>query len=313
MIDLADKKLIMALFNDGRATISSIAKRIRVSREKCLYRLNKLKEEGIIKKIIPVINFSLTGVSLYRVQLKLMHSAKHEELINELKQLKKIAWLVKLHGNWDIVFSVWARDIEEFEETYKRILEKYGGIIEDKLFTVVTNIEHYPPTYILSSQRKVYETHRNQEKTVELENNQLHILNYLLEDGRMPLYDIANKMNCSISTVKYHMKKLKEGKILLGFRPVLDVNKLGYQHFKVMLELLNYSEKQKCHELLKNCNNVVYITESIGKYDLEFEAEFASLKELLEFIEKIKNSVGVKNYELIFTNEELIVQEVLNE
>lgn len=136
------------------------------------------------------------------------------------------------------------------------------------------------------------------------------IIAELHKDSRQPLMKIAANIGVSIATVKYHLKILRGKGILLGFRPVLDTHLLGYEHFKVVLELANPSERKKLKEMLRLEPNVVYITDSLGRYDLEFEAEYEHVNSLLVFIERIKKEISLKTFDIIYKNEEILISEM---
>jgi hypothetical protein len=74
-----------------------------------------------------------------------------------------------------------------------------------------------------------------------------------------------------------------------------------------MLELSDPSEKNKLRELLSNNPNVIYITDSLGKYDLEFECNYENMHRLLAELSVIESHISIRKYDIIFTNEEIII------
>ena len=56
-----DKKLLAYLYHNNRETLTKIAKGSGLSREQVDYKINKLIQIGIIKKFIPIINYSKLG------------------------------------------------------------------------------------------------------------------------------------------------------------------------------------------------------------------------------------------------------------
>ena len=312
-IDKTDKKIILELFKDGRMPVNKLAKSIGISKEVALYRIKKLQKQGIILKFIPVIDLSPTGINMYRIQLKFKTISKEEfDKFNAyVKQIPQLSWMVNLQGQWDIVLLFWIRSVQEFKNIYDDIIHKFGSMFEEKLFTIVTSIEHYPPTYLTKGERKPLVTqYLEPDQTFCLDKNQLRILAELYDDARKPLQEIAKNINVSISTVIYHLRILKQKRIIVGFRPILGIDKLGYEHFKVTIQLNDPSQKKLIKEKLAINNNIIYITESIGRYDLEFEAEYNKINELLDFLENVKKEIGIKNFEIIFKNEEIVINEI---
>lgn len=312
-LDKIDKRMIIELFRDGRVPVNHLAKAIGVSKEVALYRLKRLQKQGIIKQFIPVVDLSPTGVNIYRLQLKFrpINNQQFDEFIHYVKQMPQLSWLVNLQGQWDMALLFWIQSVDEFKKLYDSLIEQFGSLIEDKLFTIVTSIEHYPPTYLSAGEREPILTQQPQtDERYSLDKNQQLILQELYEDARKPMHEIAKSINVSITTIIYHLKILKRKKIIVGFRPVLDIEKLGYEHFKVTLELNDPSQKKLIKQHLVMNDNVVYITESMGRYDIEFEAEYSKVGELLDFLENVKKEIDIRKFEMIFKNEEIIINEM---
>ena len=309
-IDVKDRKLILALYKDGRATTSRLAKQIGTSQEVALYRLNRLRK-GILKQVVPIIDYSLLGYNTYRIQLKFapMPAEEKAAFLEEIKAIPQLSWLVLTSGSWDAVLLLNIKDNLEFVKIYNMMKDKYGSKLQSQLMTIVNKITHLPPTYLLPQERESIVTSINQ-KSHDLDENQKQILLCLFEDGRKSLVDMGKELKLSITTIRYHLDILEKKRILLGFKPVIDISLLGYEHFKVVLELEDPSKRINLASQLKMNHNVVYITESLGKYDLEFEAEYQHTSELLEYIESIRSTISIKSFEIIFNNKEEVVNRI---
>jgi len=310
-LDLKDRKLLLALFEDGRASTTALGKKVGISQELATYRIQKLKERKILQNIIPIINYSVLGYSSYRLQIKLNPLSKEErdKLMEEFKQLPNISWLVELSGGWDLVLIFLVKSNQEFNEAYDSFNKKYGNYISDRLFTIVTEITHLPPTYILKAEREPLVTVLEAHKT-DLDDTQRKIIISLFENGRKPLLEISRELGVSVTTIKYHLDKLLRDKVIAGFKPVINLFAIGYEHFKITMELENPADEKTARELLMMNDNVVYITKSLGQYDLEFECEYTTVNGLLEFIELLKSRIKIKKHEIIFANKELVINRV---
>lgn len=313
-LDDIDRRLILELYKDGRTSVASLARDLKVSREMAQYRLKRLYTNEIIKNIVPVVNFGKLGIELYRLQLKFYHNPEKKALFFEyIKKIPRVSWLVKLQGSWELVISFSVTSNEEFKNIYDDILDKFGDIIKDKLFTIVTSIEHHIPNHALRSGEPALITEYKSGKEAHSLNDRQHqIIEELYKDGRMPLHRIAKNLGISSTTATYHYKLLKNDGIILSFRPILNLEKIGMQHFKVTVILDDPSQKKTFRNRLAASENVVYITHSIGKYDIEFETQDAKIQDLLDFIEELKEEFGIKEYDIIFNNEELIINRVFN-
>ena len=97
---------------------------------------------------------------------------------------------------------------------------------------------------------------------------------------------------------------------IAGFVPIINHKVLNLTHFKITLQLLNPAQKNQIKEILMQEKQTIYITESYGKYDIEFEFVTDKIENLFDFIEKVSIQVPIKNQEIIFSNKEIKVNEI---
>ena len=310
-IDLKDRKLLLALWQDGRATTTRLGKQIGISQELVTYRLKRLKEKGILQAIVPIIDLSALGYMTYRLQLRLLPCAeeKKQTLIEDLQAIPQTSWVVLLQGPWDVVALFSIKTSAEFGRIYDQIMTTHGAIIDDKLFTIVMTITHLAPTYLLEQRREPLVA-PSEPRDLTLDENQRRILEQLFLDGRRPMLEIARELGLAVSTIKYHMDLLEKQRIILGYKPILNLFSLGYEHFKVTIELANPADRALVNsELLLN-PNVVYITRALGSYDIEFECEYDTVDAVLQFMEGLKSRIHIRKFDVIFSNKELVVNRV---
>lgn len=307
-LDKKNQRLLLELYRDGRASATELASRIGMSKEATHYRLKKLYEEKILLKVIPVINFSAIGYSTYRIQILLNKEGKSdkENVEKELIKIKNLSWLIKLAGQWDYALLFNVKEREKFYEMYEDFLQRFGKYVDKKIVSIVNSITHLSPSYLLKGD-KIKLVQHSKTENYSLDENQKKIINILEEDARIPLLEIARRLNLSVTTIKYHLNILEKNKIILAYKPIINIDLLGYEQFKVMIELHDPSEKNILREIIATNPNTVYITDSLGKYDVEYECQYEHMHELLEEISKIEAQIKIKKYDLIFTNQEIII------
>ena len=66
--------------------------------------------------------------------------------------------------------------------------------------------------------------------------------------------------------VAYRIKKLEDNKIIEGYRPIIDHNKIGYTYFKILINLNKVSKDniRLLKNYIKNNPLVIYIVEGVG-------------------------------------------------
>lgn len=303
-----DKKLLAKLHEDGRTSHKQLGNAMRASSETARYRLKRLRDKDILDSVIPIIDMSRLGFTTYRVQIR--YHDHEEERINELKTYCKnqseTSWIVDLAGNWDFVALFQASTVNQFNTVYEDMLDSYGDLIRDKQLTIVTSITHLPPAYITERDGSTYTTGLTDE-TASITDKQHRILEHLLSDGRRNLSRIAESIDISISTVRYHLNELEDKSVIKAYKPVINAERLGYDHYKVMFELANPGDKDTVRRRLKDEASVIYITESLGTYDIECEAYYRRVNGVIRLIEDLKQRTDIKEFTIIYDNDEQLI------
>lgn len=301
-------KLLTELFKDSRTPNSQLAKTLHTSKEVINYRIKKLLQQGIIRKFIPLIDFSKLGHTRYRIQIKAQNLS--EEDYQFLKTIPQTSWIVKLHGYWNIVVLFWLKDNKEFFQLINHINQHFAERLQDTLFTIVDTIYHFPPRPPKGKVESFFHVTKLQEASHSLNEMERKIITELMKEGRMPILELARKIDSSATNVNYHLKKLIQNKVIIAFIPVINYEKLGLTEFKVTLNLLNPAQKEQLKTLIMSYDNVIYITESYGKYDLEFEMVAKDIKELFAILEDITKKVPLRNQEIMYNAEEMMINEL---
>jgi DNA-binding Lrp family transcriptional regulator len=94
-LDLIDKKILVRLDRDSRRSNSSIAKELRISRERVDYRIKNLIKKGVIRKFPTIINPTKFGYSMFKLyfQFQNLEPKKHEELVKWLVSNSFVQWV----------------------------------------------------------------------------------------------------------------------------------------------------------------------------------------------------------------------------
>mgnify|MGYP001233214853 FL=1 len=121
------------------------------------------------------------------------------------------------------------------------------------------------------------------------------ILKILNEDGRASASMIADKVNLSVPAVGDRIKKMQESGVILGFKPVIDSNKMGLD---VSAFITVYSESSKNFEKVvlnasKNPNVMkCYTTTGDGSHLLLVKVE--NTNSLEKLLRKVQEWPGVR-------------------
>lgn len=78
-LDQKDKEIIQMLEEDARIQYKEIADKLDISSDTVKYRIDKMRNQGIIENFKPVINFNKLGLHQYAIILKFLYLDKNEE------------------------------------------------------------------------------------------------------------------------------------------------------------------------------------------------------------------------------------------
>ncbi len=311
-LDLKDRKILAELDFNAREFISKIAKNVRVSKEVALYRIRKLEKEGIIKQYYAVINTAKLGYYYCRLLMKFQNISKETEtnIINYLNENSKIAYLGILDGSWDLVIGYWARNMIEFKEFVSNLIFKYGKYILEKEISIGLNLSQFEYRFLLNKKEtKEFKT-GGEIEDFKIDEINKKILTLLSKNARISLEEMNKKFGLTGKAIGYRIKDLIKKKIIVGFRTLINYKKFGYSNNKILLYLQNITriEVDELITYLKLLPNCIYITEPIGRADLEFELLSKDREEFFSIIKDLREKFNniIKSYDYFIIHEEPI-------
>jgi len=312
-LDAKGKAILYCLDQDARQANSIIAKKTRLSKEVVNYRIKRLQDQKIIRSFYAIIDNSKLGYMVFRVFIRFqdVDIDKEKEILRYLKKLKSVGWVILLEEMYDLAILIWAKNVFEYKEIFDKILENYGGYFQDTFVTIITQIHHYMNNCLYDQNDLFERVIGGKTKTITLDNLDMQILWFLSKNAREPLLNMANKLKVAPNTVKQRIKNLKEKKVIVGFRPKIDIGQLGYHNYKIFLKLtdVNPNVRLRLKEYLKLNNNVTYVTEAIGRADIEFEILVRNSQELRRNLKELRKNFGqlIRHYRTVVVNKEYIV------
>lgn len=304
IITKKDERILAELDKDSRQTDAKIAKKTGLSKQVANYRINNLLKKGIITDFYTAIDTSKLGLNAYYlfIQLEKINKEKEEELIGQLKSLDFVGWLVTGVGRWDFCLLILADTIEHFDTYLSQIVNFCKENLHDYNFTIFLSSEQTSYKFITPKDYSKVRLEQRKEK-IELDKTDIAILKEIALNARISLTDIQKKTKISIHTAAYRIKTLEKSKVILGYKPKLDVEKLGYQWHLLLLKFQSIPEKRKL-EFLYFCENhksIYYITRTIGLYNLMLDVHVKTNDDFRELIQELRDKFSdvVKLYESI--------------
>ena len=142
-LDSLDIKIIVELQEDARKSLREIAEKLGVAEGTVYNRINKLRKMGIIKKFIPIVDYSKLGfdiTAIIGITAEGGHLLEVEEL---LAKEPNVTAVYDVTGEFDVITVARFRSRSELNDFIKRI----------------ASLEHVKRTYTMLVLNVVKETH----------------------------------------------------------------------------------------------------------------------------------------------------------
>jgi len=290
-LDLLDKKILYELDKDARMPISILAKKVRRDRAVVNYRINQLVGSGIIQNFVTLLDPGRVGVMIWNIYLQLQDTNKEieKEIVDYMTKNKRIWWVGKCTGKWDIICSFLVKDIKEFYDLVIDFQSKFGRYIQNQNLVAHAEVEIISRGYLLGKAGEGV-TWFKENKPEKIDEIDKKIIKELSINARIPCTELASKLKLTPRVINYRIKDLIKRKIITKFRLQLDVKRIGYSFYKAIIYLKDYTP-QKDEKLKNYClslGNVFHYEKKIGPWMLELEMDVESYEKFNEILRNMK-------------------------
>lgn len=311
-LDLKDRRLLYELDNNSRQSCSKIGKKIGLSPEVINYRIKRLEKENIITQYQLIVNLAKLNILQFKICLSLQHikSDLLIKLIEELKKMNSIKWVVSTKGNWDLILSLETDSVENIDKLKNHILTKFGNHINKKALSILVEAQTYNRDYLIEDKSLLKGSRiiLKKDKKIKIDDLDLKILKSLAINARKPIIKIASELKQTVRIITYRLKQLEKKKVILGYKVAINYKKLGMKFFKTFIYLDNPKEERitSLIKYLEQNKNTIHHVRVLGNWDLEPEFEVNSEDEFNKILQEIKDQYSdiIQNVEIITISKE---------
>lgn len=311
-LDVKDRKILYQLDVNARQPISAIARKVGLSKEIVNYRIKKLEKQGIIEGYYTAVDVAKLGYLYCRIfmRCRAISPLQEKEITDYGLRSPTIGWVTAGHGKWNISFVAYVKNMAEFERVYDDIRITLGKYFEEHYVSMAFKIYHFRHNYLFGTNDHSQAVLGEAQAQLKVRPADVVIIKNLARDARMPLIELAKRARLKPGAVSARITRLVKERIIIGFRPKINIAKLGYEHHKVFLLFKNITQAKQAEIMayLRYHPNVIYITKAFGISDLEFEAILKGRNELYKFMQQFLSEFSgvIADYESILYYRELI-------
>jgi len=293
-LDLKDRKIIQELERNSRQSNSSIAQKLKISKQAVAYRINRMLRQGVIKNFLTCVNTQKLGYSCYNlyVQLGWISQEQEKQLEAFFEKEPNITWAATGVGSWNLVTTVMAKTAEEFHQTSIRIFQQCENISSHANF-IATEAYTLPNQYLYHDiPQKLEKTTiiSQKDQPAILDKHDLRILQELSENARITNTELSQKLKLKTGKTSYKIRKMEEQGVIQAYKPMLNVQNIGRNTHIIMLKL-NYKTQEQEKQLLNHIRSMPctkYVEKGIGRWDLAVAIQQKDMEHFNQIINELR-------------------------
>ncbi|MBT7903191.1 Lrp/AsnC family transcriptional regulator [Candidatus Woesearchaeota archaeon] len=296
LIDAINNKILAELDQNSRAQYSTIAKKLKLSKQSIKKRIDKLIDEKIITQFTTIINSAIYPLNPAQIFISLHNTSKDdkEKIVLELFNNFKIPQLTVCDGTYDLFFGLRAENIREFDCELRKICTKYSSHIKDRKIIQLVETKLLPRTFLTGKKREIIPSDKgfhskiNKTQLSPLKEMDYAILNKLAENPKISYVSLANELNITTQTAMNKVKNLEKSNIIIGYSYLLDAHK--FVHYQLLLAFTTITKEldQKLNNYFLINPNVIFVSKTLGEFDYTIAFETNNFEDYRKFNEEFK-------------------------
>lgn len=140
-----DVAILALLQRDATASTAAIAEKVNMSQSPCWRRINRLEQEGLIRRRVAILDRAALGMEVVVFATINLTSIGRQNLIafeREIVDHPEVIECYTMTGIWDYMLKIVTRDIRHYEEFVRNTLTASPAIRELHSHMAVTEIKN---------------------------------------------------------------------------------------------------------------------------------------------------------------------------
>ncbi|WP_369958320.1 Lrp/AsnC family transcriptional regulator [Pseudomonas benzenivorans] len=143
-LDAYDRRILALLQEDAGLSTAEIAERVGLSQSPCWRRIQRLKEEGVIRRQVTLLERKKVGLNAQvfaQVKLNAHGRSNLTEFAAAMGEFPEVLECHVLMGSMDFMLRIVTRDIEAYERFFFEKLSLLPGIQEVNSIVALSEIK----------------------------------------------------------------------------------------------------------------------------------------------------------------------------
>lgn len=141
MLNKTDEALISLLRVNARTPISTLAKKLGVSRATVQNRLERLEQTGVICGYTLILKPEVEQQQVRAMMFVTVEGQKESKIINELRGFPSVTALYGTNGHWDLVLDVRTDSLANFHELLVHV-RQIEGVLTTETTILLASFKH---------------------------------------------------------------------------------------------------------------------------------------------------------------------------
>jgi len=308
-LDVKDYLLLDILGEGSRKSHAKMAKQLKMHKNSVLYRIKRLKKMKILQRFSLIPGFAAMGKNTFYVFFRLRVSDEEkEEVYSYLKTHPLAMEVLRLSGKWNIMIELVCDDIHHFNEELAGISGHLGSKLSDYK-TILLYMPYKVDASINFEKDYVEEPFKPPKQAARLDPLDRKIVGLLSDNSDLSYNELAEKAKTTADTAFYRVKKLIDEGVIRKFVPIVDLEKIGFQNYIILLKLSDVSEEKfdSLREYLVNNRSINFTFRTAGELGVVIFCAYKTNWNLDDFLTNLVSSFG----DIVREQEVLIISETL--
>lgn len=273
-------ELLAAVEFRAKSSAKELSRLLKVREYTLNYQLRRLKDLKLIDRPRPVIDMHRLGFTHYFVYVSIVSPkpSTKQALLDYLEVSPKVTWIFEVGAQFQLAFTVSARNIGELDEFIMSLVRKFPEVLSNHAICTQVGFEYLGRRYLSRASL----VRPPLEFTVSAHNHSIsrddeRILSAMAGAEVTTIREIADLVSIPSATVERHIQRLERDKVILGYFYWIDAEVFGRSSFTITIKLarLNPTFVTGLREWARQWPEVIILVRTIGPWDFELVVEVA--------------------------------------